>query len=189
MKSRPMIRRLACLALASAIGWFGPSSSGEEPVLPLEAAHAAESEEVRGTLETIHEALVSYLGQNEGVWPQVPDDVMQGDPDAYLEWWKQTLELHGMPRDRWELEGNPDPGVGANFVVSLFSKGPLTAYRWYQPWCLSAVKLGDKSVTYVLMPDGRIFVTPLQKLPSAKEIKWDETRVIPPSLRKFDPAE
>lgn len=113
-------------------------------VAKVEKEHPADCQAVRDRLQKAHAGLVKCLTEAKGIWPQVPANVTW---DNRQRWWMQLLKPFGVEEKVWDQ----DP----HLMVTPFSDGLLTAYRWgTQPWLVTETTV--HGVAYVIVADGSV---------------------------------
>ena len=165
-----------------AIIWASTYSicNAEDPKRVFEGSHSKDVHEVKEDLQLLYKSLISFLKNNEGVWPQLPDELR--DQDEVIEWWQAKLEPFGMPKDRWLHSSITDESFQFTYSPMMFSSEPLKAFEWSNmPWAVAVGLFKGENVSYSLMPDGSIHVYPFDQKPSSGPAK------IPKSLKSFVP--
>jgi hypothetical protein len=107
-------------------------------------------------MRTIHQALVAYLRDHDGVWPQGPAP----DEPCWAEFWVDTLRPYGVEESNWRCPSVPTseepagPDLVCHYVPTIFDGEPGTAYRWpEQPWLIERVD-SHRGGPLILFPDG-----------------------------------
>jgi hypothetical protein len=137
-----------------------PTAEPAPALTPLQA-------EVTADLKALHAALVKYLIAHKGVWPQQPDDLIDGDDERkFLKWWTDQLRPFGAKDTDWYVseqgEGNKEHWDGdrplISYIPTSYEAAPLTAYRWRsQPWLITRFQAPGG---IILFPEGTVKIMP-----------------------------
>lgn len=145
----------------------------------------AQAEEAKKDLKALHTVMVKYLEANEGVWPTMPDEVVNATEEsvAYA-WMIKILKDHGATDEDLRLSFDTSDRP-MSYSMTDFERAPMTAYRWRaQPWFIVTV---PTKPLYMITAEGR--PARVKEISELKPIPGDPNGYTDPEFEGLCPIE
>jgi hypothetical protein len=148
MKSTAAICLISSL-LCIGMGVCAPKES-EQKLDAKAVLTEAQIAEIKADLTDLHSAMIKYLAAHAGVWPQMPEALLETtEGNELLQWWIDILKAQGAKDESFRFSGAKDDFL-MSYLPTNFEDTPMIAYCWRSmPWFGATFQ-----PAYVIFPEG-----------------------------------